>query len=161
MRDILSLEINKNCNDLEVVLDAQSIKDYEEVFETEIIGKVIVLTSTNPYTLYLKTDRTTTTDATSEDLAYGKVLSVYTENYDDAPQTALDQFKSNSYNHNISFKFNEYIPVGTPIVIKTQNQLLLNTYISSIKITPKNFYEYQCGNIRIKFIDKLLKERNK
>ena len=141
--------------------DAQSIKDYEEVFETEIIGKVIVLTSTNSYTLYLKTDRTTTTDATSEDLAYGKVLSVYTENYDDAPQTALDQFKSNSYNHNISFRFNEYIPVGTPIVIKTQNQLLLDTYISSIKITPKNFYEYQCGNIRIKFIDKLLKERNK
>lgn len=141
--------------------DAQSIKDYEEVFELEIIGKVIVITSTDTYTLYLKTDRTTTTDPTDENLAYGHIVSVYTENYEDAPQTALDQFKGNSYNHNISFKFNKYIPMGTPIVIKTKNQLLLDTYISSVHITPENFYEYQCGNIRIKFIDKLLKERNK
>lgn len=141
--------------------NAQSIQDYEEVFEVEVLGKVKVLTNTNTYTLYLKNDRTTTTDSSDPDLAYGKITTVFTENYDEAPQTALDEFKSNSYNHNISFRYNKYIPIGTPIAIKTKNQLILDTYISSVKITPKQFYEYQCGNIRIKFIEKLLKERNK
>ena len=141
--------------------NAQSILDYEEVFEVEVLGKVKVLTNTNTYTLYLKTDRTTTTDSSDPDIAYGKITTAYVENYEEAPQTALDEFKSNSYNHNVSFKWNKYIPIGTPIAIKTKNQLILDTYISSVKITPKNFYEYQCGNIRIKFIDKLLKERNK
>ena len=141
--------------------NAQSIQDYEEVFEVEVLGKVKVLTNTNTYTLYLKNDRTTTTDSSDPDLAYGKITTAFTENYEEAPQTALDEFKSNSYNHNISFRYNKYIPIGTPIAIKTKNQLILDTYISSVKITPKNFYEYQCGNIRIKFIDKLLKERNK
>lgn len=141
--------------------NAQSIQDYEEVFEIEVIGKVKVLTDTNTYTLYLKTDRTTTTDSSDPNLAYGKITTAYVESYEEAPQTALDEFKSNSYNHNISFRYNKYIPMGTPIAIKTNNQLILDTYISSVKITPKAFYEYQCGNIRIKFIDKLLKERNK
>ena len=141
--------------------NAQSIQDYEEVFEVEVLGKVKVLTNTNTYTLYLKNDRTTTTDSSDPDLAYGKITTVFTEDYNEAPQTALDEFKSNSYNHNISFRYNKYIPIGTPIAIKTKNQLILDTYISSVKITPKNFYEYQCGNIRIKFIEKLLKERNK
>ena len=36
-----------------------------------------------------------------------------------------------------------------------------NTYISAIKLTQNKFIEYTCGNIRIKFIDKLLKERRK
>lgn len=139
--------------------NAQSIQDYEEVFEVEVLGKVKVLTNTNTYVLYLKNDRTTTTDSSDPDLAYGKITTVFTENYDEAPQTALDEFKSNSYNHNISFRYNKYIPIGTPIAIKTKNQLILDTYISSVRITPKNFYEYQCGNIRIKFIEKLLKER--
>lgn len=139
--------------------NAQSIQDYEEVFEVEVLGKVKVLTNTNTYVLYLKNDRTTTTDSSDPDLAYGKITTVFTENYEEAPQTALDEFKSNSYNHNISFRYNKYIPIGTPIAIKTKNQLILDTYISSVRITPKNFYEYQCGNIRIKFIEKLLKER--
>ena len=50
---------------------------------------------------------------------------------------------------------------GTPIAIKTKESLIFNTYISAIKITQKKFYEYTCGNIRINFIDKLLKERRK
>ena len=159
----INLKIANEEQDKQLIdTNAQSIQDYEEVFEVEVLGKVQVLTNGGTYTLYLKTDRTTTTDPTSQDLAYGKITSVFTENYEDAPQTALDEFKSNSYNHNISFRYNKYIPLGTPIAIKTKNQLILDTYISSVKITPKAFYEYQCGNIRIKFIEKLLvKERNK
>lgn len=114
------------------------------------------------YTLYLLNDRTTTTDMTNINRAEGRVETVYTENYEDAQQKALDVMKSNSYNHNITFNlYNRFIKAGTPIAIKTKESVILDTYISAIKITQSKFYEYICGSIRIKFIDKLLKERKK
>ena len=113
------------------------------------------------YTLYLKTDRTTTTNMNDPDRADGKITTIYTENYEDANQAALDQMKSNSYNHNITFSYyDRYIPLGTPIAIKTKESAIYDTYISKITITSKKFYDYTCGNIRINFIDKILKERN-
>lgn len=146
---------------------AQAISNYTEVFETDVVSKVIVLyTNKNDvedpgtYTLYLLNDRTTTTNMLDPNRAEGKIETVYTENYEDANQTALDTMKANSYNHNITFAlYDKYIRVGTPIAIKTKESIIYNSYISAVKITPSLFYEYICGNIRIKFIDKLLKER--
>ena len=141
---------------------AQNISNYSEVFDTDVISKVKVLTSTNSLTLFLLTDRTTTTNQNDPNRAEGKITTVYTENYDDAMQTALDTMKANSYNHNISFDlYDKYFKIGTPIAIKTKESLIYDTYISSIRITPSKFIEYQCGNIRVKFIEKLLKERRK
>ena len=148
-------------------VNAQAVSNYSEVFETDVVSKVVVLydkvngeDSKGQYILYLRTDRTTTTDMTDPDRADGKVETIYTENYEDANQQALDVMKSNSYNHNITFNlFDKFIKVGTPIAIKTKESIILNTYISAVKITQKKFYEYTCGNIRVKFIDKLLKER--
>ena len=141
---------------------AQNISNYSEVFDTDVISKVKVLTRTNSLTLFLLTDRTTTTNQNDPNRAEGKITTVYTENYDDAMQTALDTMKANSYNHNISFDlYDKYFKIGTPIAIKTKESLIYDTYISSIRITPSKFIEYQCGNIRVKFIEKLLKERRK
>ena len=53
----------------------------------------------------------------------------------------------------------KYLKVGTPVAIKTANSVILDTYISALKITQSELIEYTCGNIRVKFIDKLLKER--
>ena len=147
---------------------AQAVSNYTEVFQTDIVSKVTVLYNKkngtdNPgsYTLYLLTDRTTTTDMTNPNRADGKIETVFTENYEDANQEALNIMKSNSYNHNITFDLlDKYIKVGTPIAIKTKDSIIFDSYISAITITPKRFYRYICGNIRIKFIDKLLKERS-
>ena len=49
----------------------------------------------------------------------------------------------------------------TPIAIKTKESLIYDTYISSIRIKPNKFIEYQCGNIRINFLEKIMKERKK
>lgn len=156
----LTIEVGvKSINSEIIDIKAMNILNYREVFETDVVAKVTVLTSTTPYTLYLKTDRTTTTNPADENRAEGKITTVYTEDYLDAPQTALDVMKSNSYNHNISFSLDKYLELGTPIAIKTPNQAIRNTYISSIKITPQKFFDYQCGNIRINFIEKLLKEK--
>lgn len=138
----------------------QNISDYNEVFETEVTSKVRVTTDTRGYNLYLLNNRTTTTNENDPNRAAGKTEIVYTSNYDDAPQTALDVFKSNSYNHNVTFKYDKYIPVGTPIAIKTKNQSIIDSYISKVTINSGKFFEYECGNIRVNFIDKLLKERN-
>lgn len=141
---------------------AQAISDYSEVFETDVVSKVEVLTSTYTYILYLLNDRTTTTDMNNKNRADGKIETVYVEKFEDAQQKALDVMKSNSYNHNITFKlYDKFIKIGTPIAIKTKESIIFDTYISAIKITKNRFYEYACGNIRINFIDKLLKERNK
>jgi len=158
---VITIEVKSIEKEL-IDVKAQAISNYTEVFETNVVSKVVVLTSTNTYTLYLLNDRTTTTDETNPNRAEGKVETVYTEKYEDAEQKALDTMKANSYNHNITFNYyNRLIKVGTPIAIKTKESLIFDTYISAIKITPKKFIEYVCGNIRIKFIDKLLKERNK
>ena len=146
---------------------AQPISNYSEVFETDVVSKVVVKYNKindeerpGVYTLYLKNDRTTTENMNDENRADGRIETVFTENFEDAKQTALDTMKSNSYNHNITFSYlNRLIKVGTPIAIKTKESLIFNTYISAIKITQSKFIEYVCGNIRINFIDKLLKER--
>ena len=114
------------------------------------------------YNLYLKTDRTTTTNQADVNRAEGKVALIYTENGEDAPQEALNVIKGNSYNHNITFEYKDrYIHVGTPIAIKTKKSIIYDTYISALKLTQKSFIQYTCGNIRINFIDKLLKEKER
>lgn len=158
---VITIE-NKTLNKELIDTQAMAISNYTEVFETDVVSKVVVLTSTDTYILYLLNDRTTTTDMTDTNRAEGRIETVYTENYEDAEQMALDTMKANSYNHNVTFNMLEkYIKVGTPVAIKTKESLIFDTYISAVKITPKKFYEYTCGNIRIKFIDKLLKERKK
>lgn len=163
---VITIE-NKTLNKELIDTQAQAISNYKEVFETNVVSKVVVLYSKvngveqkGEYVLYLKSDRTTTTNMNDANRAKGRTETIYIENYEEAEQKALDTMKSNSYNHNITFDmYEKYMKVGTPIAIKTKESLIFNTYISAVKITPKKFYEYICGNIRIKFIDKLLKER--
>ena len=155
----ISIE-NKQENKILIDTKAFNITNYEEVFDTNVTSKVIVLTDTDTYTLYLLNDRTTTTDGTNVNRADGNIETVYTENYEDANQVALDKIRENRYNHYISFSlFDRYIPIGTPIAIKTKNSLIYDSYISSISMDESKYISYICGNIRINFIDKLLKEK--
>lgn len=145
------------------------ISNYVEKFETNIIAKVVVKTDTDVQKWYLLSDRTTTQNKDDTNRAEGKIETVYTEKSEDARQTALDTFKSNTYNHYISFDINRNsqlfnvsnLKIGTPLNVRTSNNIILNTYISAIEDSGNNFISITCGNMRIKFIDKLLKERNK
>lgn len=156
--EIENREIKKELIDV----NAQPISNYTEVFETDVVSKVVVIAKDGSrYTLYLKTDRTTTEDMLDENRAEGKTEVVYAENVEDAKQKALDTFKGNAYNHNVTFDYyDREIKVGTPITIKTKESLIYDTYISAVtKQKGSKFYKYTCGNIRISFIDKLKKER--
>ena len=157
---VLTIE-NKELEKELIDTTAQPISNYTEVYETNIVAKVTVLTKEEgEYNLYLLNDRTTTTDKNNENRAEGKTEVVYTEKMEEANQKALDTMKANSYNHNITFKYyDRYIKIGTPIAIRTKDSKILDTYISAIKITQNKFIEYTCGNIRIDFISKIKKER--
>lgn len=164
---VLSIENKESKKEL-IDTKAMNIINYNEVFETDVVSKVEVLykmknqvENKGSLILYLLNDRTTTQDSSNPNRADGRITTVYTENYEDAMQTALDVMKSNSYNHNISFNYNRYYKLGTPIAIKTKDSIIYDTYISSIKLTKKKYIEYQCGNIRVKFIEKILQERSK
>ena len=145
------------------------ISNYVEKFETSVTAKVVVKTDTDVQTWYLLSDRTTTQNKSDVNRAIGKVETVYTEKSEDARQTAVNKFKSNTYNHYISFKINrnsklfdvEKMKIGTPLSVRTSNNIILDTYISAIRDDGSNFIEITCGNMRINFIDKILKERNK
>ena len=145
------------------------ISNYTEKFATSVTAKVIVKTDTDVQTWYLLSDRTTTQNKDDVNRARGKVEAEYTSKSEDARQTALDKFKSNTYNHYISFKINrnsklfdvDKMKIGTPLSVRTNNNIILDTYISAIKDDGSNFIEITCGNMRINFIDKILKERNK
>lgn len=157
----LVIEIENKSYEKELIdVNAQPISGYTEVFSTDVVSKVEVLTNTDTYYLYLLNDRTTTTNKNNVNRADGKIERVFTANYSDAEQKALDTIRANTYNHNITFKYlNRIMRVGTPTAIKTKESLIHDTYISAMKLTQNKFIEYTCGNIRIKFIDKLLKER--
>lgn len=145
------------------------ISNYIEKFETNVIAKVVVKTDTDVQKWYLLSDRTTTQNKDDVNRAVGTVETVYTSKTEDARQTALDKFKSNTYNHYISFSINrnsklfdvEKMKIGTPLSVRTNNNIILDTYISAIKDDGSNFVEVTCGNMRVNFIDKILKERNK
>lgn len=166
----LKLQIYKEAQS-NILIDTTTtdISSYTEVYETDVVAKVTVKTATNVYNWYLKTDRTITDNAQDPDRAIGKIEVTYTENDEDAYQTALDVFKGNSYKHYVSFRVRrssklfdvDSLSIGTPLSIRTDNNVILDTYVSAIKDNGGEFIDITCGNMRINFIDKLKQERKK
>lgn len=166
----IKLTIYKQESEMQLIdTTIPDISNYIEKFETSVISKVIVKTDTDIQTWYLLSDRTITQNKDDLNRARGKTETVYTQKSEDAKQTALDKFKSNTYNHYISFKINRNsqlfdvakMKVGTPLNVRTNNNVVLDTYISAINDNGSDFIQITCGNMRINFIDKLLKERGK
>lgn len=165
----IKLTIYKQENEVQLIdTTISDISNYVEKFETSVTAKVVVKTSTDIQKWYLLSDRTTTQNRDDSNRAAGDIEVLYTEKSEDARQTALDKFKSNTYNHYISFKIDrnsklfdvDKMKVGVPLSVRTNNNIILNTYISAVKDDGGNFIEITCGNMRVNFIDKILKERN-
>ena len=166
----LTLNISTR-NEEKILIDTtvSDVSNYEETFSMSYTAKVEVANETNSniYTLYLLADRTTTTNKNDPNRVYGKTVRKTVKNSTDASQSALDVFKGNSYSHNITFKIYKNsilydvskLDLGTPIQIKTKTNIIRDTYISKIQDDDSDFISFTCGNLRVDFIDKLLKER--
>lgn len=140
------------------LLPKESVK---EIFSASILSYVKVLSSDGPvYQLYLNKDRTTS-EIGSDNRIWGKATTIYTEHYEDARQEALNQLKSNKYEHYFTFESKEKYDLLQKIKLKTTKNEIVESYISAIKDDGSEFYKYTCGNIRVNFIDKFLKEMRK
>ncbi len=156
----LKITISKKNNKLELLnTKAFNISNYIEVFEKNVVSKVKVITTQGTYLAFLLADGSITTNQYDTNRVLGKSKLVYTEKLEEAHQVATDIFNSNIYNHLLTFSLNRLLDLGTKIMIKTNNSKILNTYISSISIKNSNYIDYKCGEMRINFIEKLLKEK--
>lgn len=161
----LKLEICRQDSNIQNIdANLADITEYTEIFEKNVTAKTtIICEDKSEHSWYLKNDRTVTDNKNDEDRACGNIEVAYTAKVEDAYQTALDIFKSNSYKHMIKFKLNtrtklyniENLNIGALVNIKTQNNLMLKTYISAIEYSNYNFITFTTGNIRMNFIDKL------
>ena len=145
------------------------VTDYNKIHEEDVTAKVTVLIREDgsEYNLYLKTDRTTTTNKNDPNRASGKIEVISVETADLAAEEALNVIKGNSYNHLVEFKIAKtsklmditQLHIGRPIRIKTDNEIY-DSYISAITLSDENFVYFKSGNLRATLLDKLKKNTN-
>lgn len=142
------------------------VTDYNKIYENDVTAKVTVLIreDESEYNLYLKTDRTTTTDKNDPDRANGKIEVISVDTADKASEEALNVMKGNNYKHLVEFKIAKtsklmditQLHIGRPIRIKTDDDIY-DSYISAITLSDENFVYFKSGSLRITLIDKLKK----
>lgn len=142
------------------------VTNYNKIKEENVTAKVTVYIRENQteYNLYLKSDRTTTTNKNDPNRVFGSIEVISVEKEEDAPSEALNVMKGNRYNHLVEFNIYKNsnlidissLDIGTPILIKT-NEEIYESYISAININNSNFVGFKSGNLRVTLIDKLKK----
>lgn len=161
---------NKQENTQLIDTTLPEVTDYNKIYEDDVTAKVTVYIRENEteYNLYLKTDRTTTTNKNDPNRAKGKIEVISVDTADKANEEALNVIKGNSYKHLVEFKIAKTsnlmditkFNIGTPVIIKTEEDIY-ESYISAITLTDENFVYFKSGNIRTTLLDKLKKEDNK
>lgn len=140
------------------------VTDYNKVDEDDITAKVQVYVREDgsEYNLYLKTDKTTTTNKNDPNRASGKIEVISVDTVDMAAEEALNVMKGNTYKHLVEFKIAKTskvmditkLHIGRPIRIKTEEDIY-DSYISAITISDENFVYFKSGTLRNTLVDKL------
>lgn len=146
------------------------VTDYNKIYENDITAKVTVFIRENgsEYNLYLKTDRTTTTNKDDPDRANGRIEVISVDTEDRAAEEALNVMKGNNYKHLVEFKIAKTsktmdiseFTIGRPVRIKTEDDIY-DSYISAITLSDENFVYFKSGSLRNTLIDKLKSNENK
>lgn len=117
---------------------------------------------------YLRSDRTITTDASDSERVDGttKTIFIEAETEDEMYQEALNEFKSNSYNHSVSAKFlinsklydTKDLYVGRKCRILSEKAGIKETMITAISKKDSNDYiEVTFGNLPVTLTRKIRK----
>lgn len=144
------------------------VTDYNKIYEEDVTAKVQVYIREDgsEYNLYLKTDRTTTTNKDDPDRASGKIEVISVDTADRAPEEALNVMKGNNYKHLVEFKIAKTsklmdivkLYIGRAVRIKTDDDIY-DSYISAITLSDENFVYFKSGSLRNTLIDKLKKNK--
>lgn len=133
------------------------IIDYKKIYEQKVTSKVecYCRDTQNVYNLYLKTDRTTTTNKDDINRADGNVETISIEKEEEAYNECLKIIRNNLYKHLVEFKIAKTsklidvtkLKIGTKINIKTDKDIY-SSYISAIALSDDNFVRFKTGNVR-------------
>ena len=154
---------NKSESTMLIDTTLAEVTGYNKVYEVDPVTKVEAYVRENGsvYNLYLRTDRTTTTNKNDVNRLEGRIETISCDTLENAQEEALNVIRANTYKHLVEFniaKSSKLIDVknlyiGRPIKIKTQDSIY-DSYISAIILSDENFVQYKTGNLRIDFTDK-------
>jgi hypothetical protein len=162
----------ENKTESTVLIDTtvSEVTGYNKIYDADPVARVQVYIreDNSEYNLYLRTDRTTTTDKNDVNRARGRIEVISVDTLDNAHNEALNVMRGNRYHHLVEFKISKtsklvdvtQLQIGTPIKVKTEDDVY-DSYISAIAINNNdNFIYYKSGNLRIDLIDKLKQEKS-
>lgn len=107
LKFVLRIDIENKQETTELIdTTLPEVTDYNKIYEEDVTAKVQVYIREDgsEYNLYLKTDRTTTTNKDDPDRVSGKIEVISVETADKAPEEALNVMKGNNYKHLVEFK---------------------------------------------------------
>lgn len=170
LKFVLRIDIENKQETTELIdTTLPEVADYNKIYEEDVTAKVQVYIREDgsEYNLYLKTDRTTTTNKDDPDRASGKIEVISVETADRAAEEALNVMKGNNYKHLVEFKIAKTsklmditeLHIGRPIRIKTDDDIY-DSYISAITLSDENFVYFKSGSLRITLLDKLKASNN-
>lgn len=144
------------------------VTNYNKVYDVDPVTKVECYIRENDsiYNLYLKSDRTTTTNKDDPDRIYGRIETISCDTINNAPEQSLNVIQSNRYKHLVEFSISKtscivditQLYIGRPIKIKTEDSIY-DSYISAITLNDENFVKFKSGNLRVDFTDKQRQEK--
>jgi len=168
----LTITISKdNSTSLPIDVTISDVSEYTETYNVDVLAKLLVkwysktteLTTNLAY--YLKSDRTITTDSTDPDRAKGVIKSKYIEKntLDEAVQDVYNEFKSNSYEHKISFNLwngSQAYPaamyyVGRNATIKTKTGIQTSLITGMSYNSDSSFISFTFGKLKVSLIEKI------
>lgn len=139
------------------------VTNYNKIYEVDPVTKVeaYIRADGSIYNLYLKSDRTTTTNKDDPDRLYGRIETISCDTLENAKEETLNTIKANTYTHLVEFSIAKtsklvditQLYIGRPIKVKTEDSIY-DSYISAITLTDENFVSFKSGNLRIDFTDK-------
>ena len=107
LKFVLRIDIENKQETTELIdTTLAEVTDYNKIYEEDVTAKVQVYIREDgsEYNLYLKTDRTTTTNKDDPDRASGKIEVISVDTADKAEEEALNVMKGNNYKHLVEFK---------------------------------------------------------
>jgi len=160
----LRIDIGYKLEDIMLVdTTLAEVTDYNKIYEVDPVTKVecYVRENGSVYNLYLKSDRTTTTDKDDPDRLYGRIETISCDALDKALEESLNVIQANRYKHLVEFSIAKtsklidirQLYIGRQIKIKTEDSIY-DSYISAITLSDENFVKFKTGNLRIDFTDK-------
>lgn len=142
------------------IIDLKICTNVEEVYNSTVLAIVTAIGPNQESLIYcLHNDRTI--KPYGEDLGsmvFGKKTTIYVDDWSTAVQEITNQFKGNRYDHLYQFQSNQEYEINEPVILVTESGEKVESYITSKKWLSNGF-EYKTGKIRVKFLDKFLKER--